>query len=86
MTRIAQANMNDPFLIGLLMGASDTVMIAGGTWELCDSQSGTAQDFARLESALTALDFHRAALHAFRGEMAARVNMVQFISEVHECR
>jgi hypothetical protein len=78
MTRIAHANMNE-FLVGLLVGALNTKMIASSTWELCDSQSGTAQDFARLESALTALDFHRAALHVFRMDMVVNVNSVQYI-------
>jgi len=78
MTRIAHANMNE-FLVGLLVGALNTKMIASSTWELCDSQAGTAQDFARLESALTALDFHRAALHVFRMDMVGIVNAVQYI-------
>ena len=79
MTRIAHANMNDAFLIVLSVGALNTKMIASSTWELCDSQSGTAQDFARLESALTALDFHRAALHGFRTEMLVNVNTMQYM-------
>ena len=79
MSRIAHANMNESFLVGLLVGALNTQMIASSTWELCDSQSGTAQDFARLESALTALDFHRAALHAFRMDMVGIVNTVQYM-------
>jgi hypothetical protein len=79
MTRIAHANMNESFLVGLLVGALNTKMIASSTWELCDSQSGTAQDYARLESALSALDFHRAALHAFRMDMVVNVNAVQYI-------
>lgn len=79
MTRIAHANMNESFLVGLLVGALNTKMIASSTWELCDSQSGTAQDFARLESALSALDFHRAALHAFRMDMVVNVNSVQYM-------
>ena len=79
MTRLAQANLNDPFLIGLLVAASDASMVGGITWELCDAHSGTAQDFARLESALAKLDFHHGALRAFRSEMAASVNTMQYL-------
>ncbi len=77
MTRIAQANLNDPLLVGMLVGAADTATICGSTWELCATHSGTAQDFAKLESAISSLDFHRATLRAFRGEMAACVNSLQ---------
>jgi hypothetical protein len=77
--KLSQANLNDPFLIGLLVGASSTAMLHATTWELCDAQAGTGEDFTKLESALGALDFHRSALSAWRSEMAAGVNTLQFI-------
>ena len=77
--KLSQANLNDPFLIGLLVAASNTSMLHGTTWELCDAQAGTGEDFTKLESALGTLDFHRSALSAWRSEMAAGVNTLQFI-------
>ncbi|MEO6742608.1 MAG: hypothetical protein ABIP20_20380, partial [Chthoniobacteraceae bacterium] len=77
LTRLSETSMNDPFLIGLLVGAADTQVLCGVTWELCAAHLGTAEDFARLESALAQRDFHRALLQAFRSEMAAAVNTLQ---------
>jgi hypothetical protein len=77
LARLNQASLNDPFLIGLLVAASGTSMLCGVTWELCDAHAGTVDDFTRLEAALTSLDFHGAALRAYRSEMAAMVDMVQ---------
>jgi hypothetical protein len=77
--KLSQANLNDPFLIGLLVGASSTAMLPATTWELCDAQAGTVEDFTKLESALGTLDFHGSALSAWRSEMAAGVNTLQFI-------
>jgi hypothetical protein len=75
--RLSEASLNDPFLIGLLVAASGTSMLCSATWELCDAHVGTAEDFTGLQSALAALDFHRAALRAGRSEMAAMVDMIQ---------
>ena len=77
--KLSQADLNDPFLIGLLVAASDAAVLCGSTWELCDAQVGTTEDFARLETALSALDFHRATLKSFRSELAAAVNTLHYI-------
>jgi hypothetical protein len=61
------------------MGVSGSAMLHGATWEICAAHVGTAEDFAKLESALAALDFQRAALHAWRSEMASMVDTVQCI-------
>lgn len=79
MARLTQADLNDPFLIGLLVASSDATALCGSTWELCDAQAGTVEDFARLEAALSALDFHQASLRACRSELAAAVDTLQFI-------
>ena len=79
LARFCEASLNDPFLIGMLVGASGAAMLCNVTWELCDMHAGTAEDFARLESALTHLDFRRAALHASRCELAAGTNTIQFL-------
>lgn len=72
-----KANLNDPFLIGLLVAASGTNAMAGATWELCDARAGTVEDFTRLEAALAGFDFHHAALRAGRSEVAAMVDTLQ---------
>ena len=78
MARLTQADLNDPTLISLLLAAAETNHLCGTTWELCEAQAGTAEDFTRLEAALAGLDFRRAALRSFRSEMAASVNTLQF--------
>ncbi len=75
--KLSQASLNDPFLIGLLVATTNATMLHATAWELCEAQVGTVEDFARLESALSTLDFHRATLNAFRSEMAAGVDMLQ---------
>ena len=77
MARLSEANLNDPFLISLLFAEAGTKYLAGATWELCDAQAGTAEDFTRLEAALAGLDFHHSTLGACRGEMAGAVNTLQ---------
>ncbi|MEA3210307.1 MAG: hypothetical protein QOE70_3364 [Chthoniobacter sp.] len=77
--RLNQACLNDPFLIGLLVGASGAGILQGATWELCQAHAGTAEDFTRLESALSGFDFHRSTLHAWRSEMAGMVDTMQFM-------
>ncbi len=81
MARLSEANLNDPFLIGLLMGVSGTSMFRNVTWELCDAHAGTAEDFTRLEAALAKLDFHPATLRAMRSEMAGVANAVQYLKD-----
>jgi len=75
--RLNQACLNDPFMISALVSYSGAAMLHGVTWELCTTHTGTAEDFAKLETALAALDFHRAALLSWRSEMAAMVDTIQ---------
>lgn len=77
MARLTQANMNDPFLIGLLVAASDADLLCSNVWEICDAQAGSTEDFVRLEATLARLDFRRSTLRSFRAEMAAAVNTLQ---------
>ena len=81
LARLDQACLNDPFLIGQLVGAAGAPMLHGAVWELCDAHAGTAEDFTKLESALASLDLHRAALHAWRSEAAGMVDTVQCLKE-----
>jgi len=75
-TRLAEANNGDPFLIGLLVGCAQTSLAANGTWTICEARLGTAEDFARLEADFARLDFTRAAQLAWRGELAAGTSSI----------
>jgi hypothetical protein len=77
--RLAQASLNDPFLISLLVAASASSLLCDTTWELCDAHAGTVEDFTKLETALMGLDFQRATLNAFRSEMAGGIDSFQLI-------
>ena len=77
--RFSQASMNDSMLIGLLVGTSGSEILRHAAWEICAAHAGTAEDFARLESALTALDFRSSTLRAYRSEMAVNINTIQFL-------
>ena len=78
LARFNQACLNEPCLIGLLLGATETTMLHSGIWELCSANLGTVEDFVRLEGVLKSFDIHRFALRAFRSEMAAGVNAAQY--------
>ncbi len=78
MARTTQASLNDSMLIGLLVGSSGAEMLYHATWELCANHAGNAENFTKLESAIRAFDFQRAALRAFRGEMTVGVNAAQY--------
>lgn len=84
MARTTQASLNEPMIIGLLVGAAGANILHGAIWELCSAHAGTAEDFARIEAALTALDIRRSTLRAFRSEMTAGVNAVQFLKRKPE--
>lgn len=79
LARLNEACLHDPFLIGLLVGATGTGMLHSAVWEICHTLAGTAADFARLESTLGALDFHAASLLAWRSEMAGMVETMQYL-------
>ena len=77
--KLMQANLNDPFLVCFLMALSQDAWICNSVWELCNDHAGTARDFARLETALAAVDFNQSLLTACRGEMAMGVSTIQFM-------
>ena len=79
MAKLSAASLNDPFLIGLLVSATGTSSMVNATWEVCDARAGSAADFAKLESTLASLDYRRGALQAWRGELAAALDAVQFM-------
>jgi hypothetical protein len=77
MARLDQACLEEPLLIGFLVAAAGTTDLANATWELCDAQAGTVEDFRRLESALAAMDFRRSICRAIGSDLAADVSMLQ---------
>lgn len=79
MARLSEANSNDPFLIGLLVAATNSGVMIDALWEVCDAQVGSAADFEVLESLLASTDFKLATLRALRAEMAAGLNTMQFM-------
>jgi len=77
--KLTEACLNDPFLMGLLVGTAQASTLNRATWEICHTRTGTAADFAQLESALRQLDLRAAALRAWRGELAAQANTIQYL-------
>jgi hypothetical protein len=68
-TRLTQANMQEPFIMGTLLASASAGMPAVGVWELCNAHSGSADDFRTLQQALTRLDYRSACLYGVRTEM-----------------
>ena len=77
-SRLAQASLNDPFVIGPVVALSATSLLCDTTWELCDAHVGSVEDFAKLEASLMGLDLQRGMLPALRSEMAWGSNFPQF--------
>lgn len=84
MARLNEANLNEPFLIGTLVAAAGTSHFSGGVWEVCDAHCGSAADYAKLEGALSALDFKRATLLAWRGELAGGVTAMDYFNTTRD--
>lgn len=82
--RINQAFMQEPSLIGALVACGDSAKINGAVWELCDAHAGTAEDFRRLQAALSGIDFHAGYLLAERGEMAGGALSVEYLKQTKE--
>jgi len=78
-TRLTDACLQEPNLTGLLVAAAGANDLADATWELCNAQYGTADDFRRLELALAAMDFRRAAIRAYSGDLIDHVAQIQFL-------
>jgi len=78
-TRLNQANLDGPFIIAPVSAAANSAAICGALWELCDSHSGTEDQFHLLQQQLARLDYRRSWLQAARGELAAAANDVQWM-------
>lgn len=77
--RLQQATMQEPFLIGLLVAATNSQVINATVWEICDAQLGTVEDFRRLQDALAQMDFRQSALLAWRSELAGSSGALAYL-------
>jgi len=77
--RLNQAYMQEPLLIGTLVGCGGATLINSAVWELCDAHAGTAEEFRTLQEVLSQFDFRAALLYAERGEMAGGANMMEYL-------
>jgi hypothetical protein len=77
--RLDQAAANEPLVIGTLVASGCSMVISNAVWELCDSHSGTEEDFQGLQEELARLDFRKAYLYAERGELAGGVNTSAYL-------
>ncbi|CAN5724687.1 hypothetical protein BH11VER1_BH11VER1_21410 [soil metagenome] len=84
--RLQQATMQEPFLIGLLIAASNGQAINAAVWEICDAHLGSAADFGRLQNALATTDYRQSALQAWRSELAASSSAMTYLKKSRDFR
>lgn len=82
--RLAEANSEDPFLIGLLVTSSHASLAANSIWALCRDRAGSPEDFGRLETSLARLDLEEATGRAWRTELAAGVSTIVALANTRE--
>jgi hypothetical protein len=68
--RLAEASLQEPFLMGALVGMTQLHMVHNALWEVCEVHAGTAEDFQRLQDFLARVDLQAALLRVFRTELA----------------
>lgn len=85
-TRISQAAMQEPFLIGLLLASANTQSINAAVWEICDARAGTVEDFSRLQQALAQMNFRQSALLAWRSELAASSSALAYLTHTRDSK
>jgi len=79
--RLTLACLDESILGGLNEAESGATDLVNATWVLCDTQTGDVEDFRRLESALSGMDFRRAAWRAMSGNLICAVDDLQVIKE-----
>ncbi|MGB3121950.1 MAG: hypothetical protein WBE58_24200 [Verrucomicrobiales bacterium] len=77
--RLSEASFDDPFLISLLVGLSQMNGVVNGIWDCAAAQSLDADQWRLLSRELRRIDLEAGLLRAFRGEMAAACNAVDYI-------
>jgi len=79
---LARASLSDPILIGTLVGITQHMMTLGDIWELCEAHAGSAEDFRRLQEALSKFDFRGDLLRTCRGELACSVGTLRWMKRM----
>jgi hypothetical protein len=82
--RINQAYVREPFLIGTLVACAGSTVISGAAWELCDTHSGTAEDFRALQEALSKFDYRASYLYARRSELADNTDAIAYMERTRD--
>jgi hypothetical protein len=77
--RFSQASLEDPFLIGTLMGIMQARQASDVVWELSREHSGSVEDFRRLEMEFRKIDIRSSFLRSYRAEMAGGASMVRWL-------
>lgn len=77
--RLSEASFEDPFLISLLVGLSQMNGVVNGIWDCAAAQSLDADQWGLLSRELRRIDLEDCLLRAFRGEMTAACNAVDYI-------
>ncbi len=75
--RLCEATLNEPQLIGQLVGLMQLRILTAVVWEMTRLHAGTAEDFHRLETGLRRLDLSVSMLLAFRAERAFGINAIE---------
>jgi len=78
--RLNQANMQNPFLIWMLISCGNSSLVSNTVWELCDAQSGTDADFQRLQEQLERLDYQKSFLYSVRSEVTVGVDVMDYLT------
>ena len=75
--RLARASLDDPFLIGGLVGVTQLQYALHAAWELCRLHAGTDEEFALLAQEIREIDLKQSLLQALRTELAGAVATIQ---------
>lgn len=79
MLRLAEGALQEPFLIGHLVGITQQQTAAELTWVLMQKRVLTAEMIQALQQSFQGLDIPASLLQAMRGEMAAGVNIAALL-------
>jgi len=81
--RLNQAFLREPFIISSLVACGVSGVIHGAVWELCNTHSGSAEDFRVLQEALSRMDYRAAYLATSRGELTFGASILEYLKRVH---
>jgi hypothetical protein len=79
LARITEATLEEPMVIGLLLGTIASANLTRVVGELGYAHCGTAEDFRKLQQALERHDLRRAGVRAFKAEVATGVDVAFYV-------